>query len=208
MSGNKSSNQNTNATFDRNTTEKVTGLPETQGQFFGALNKYNTTFNKTAPRSAGLKFEQPFSNTLDPIVEGMKSAGFQDINNRTGALNRSLSDVLSIKGTGDNTALLASLQGGNNRASIGASNALIPEIAKTQRDFDVARSGILQGQNELRLNQANAMNQANSNRLNSTAQFAGILADLQKAGAGKTSLESGSGITNVDSKDRKGVLAK
>lgn len=214
MGGGSKQTQNTNATYNRGTSETVTNLPYTQPQFYNALYNYANNANAGGPQPlrTAFNFGPTFTQGMDPVVSSFYAKGLETLNNQNNTNNRQLATQLGVAGTGDNSALLATLQNNNRFATAGAANALIPAAAQMQRDYDVARAGIDTSRAGLQLQGDTAYNQAMANRYGTQLQAQGALfntlASLAQAGAGRNVQEYGSGTTDVNSKTKKGLLSK
>lgn len=214
MGGKEKQNSSTVADYRRGSTEQVTGLPQTQEQFYTALNNYNSKLQQGGPNPVRTSFGPAFSFTqgMDPVVSGFYSKGLETLNNQAGARDRQLATQLGVGGTGDNSALLATLQAQNKLSSAGAANALIPQAGQMQREYDIARANINNQESQLQLQGDTAYNQAMQNQYNTQLQGQGglfqTLAQLQQAGAGRQVNEYGSGTTDVNSQKKKGLLSK
>lgn len=195
MSG-SSSKENSTSTA----TVTPTGLEFAKPAFQNQLKTFNQEYGK-ATANPGLVFAPAFSNGYDPIVQNAISKGTADINAGQDAAQRDLASRLSVIGTGDNSALLATLGRQGEFAKAGAQASLQPAALEQQRGFDVQRQSILDAQNRVRLAEQ-------QNRLAALGQQGGLLqtlAQLTGAGAGKRATQTGE-TTTESSKNIFGTL--
>jgi hypothetical protein len=210
MSGTTKTGQEQNAQFNQLGQTKVTNLPNYNPQFQGALNTASnpSAFNANNPT---LNFQQPFSKTMDPIVQRMYSQGLQTLADQGNSRNAGIAQALSLAG-GNNGSIISTLQNLNNIATAGNSNALLTPALQQQREYDIARQNILQAQNAQRLQQSGQLNQANLTARGQTMtgeqNLVNTLAELVRAGAGSQSFNAGQGLTNILTKTKKPIFSK
>ncbi len=149
--------------------DTVTGIEPYQQAFNDQLYTVNHNLSNTLGQIGSAPI---FSNKLDPVVQGMLAAGRQQVLAQQSANNAGLASSLGIAGTGDNSALLHVLQGQGNLTAAGAMNSLIPQAYAQQREYDIARNGILNQQFQ---NKLGAIGQQ-GNLLSAINQMAGVSA--------------------------------
>lgn len=195
MGGKSTTNQN--QVTDMTTTAQNVWDPRIKRQFeqqYGALGQ---EYRNRIGQPLELEYAPAFSTTPDAIVQGLLSQGIQNINNQNTATNNALAQRLSVSGTGDNSALLAALQARSKFGAAGATNALIPQAMQQQREFDIARQGIIAQQNQQRLASRGQL-------INELAPGMDLLSQLQNYGTstGKN-ISNQSGTVSSTSKTKK-----
>jgi hypothetical protein len=173
MSGGKqTTNQSQNV--DMTNTNQLTMDPQIRAQLGRGYTDFSNLYNSRIAAPLNLEYFSGYSTTPDAIVSNMLSRGIQDIKNQTTANNSSLANNLSLAG-GDNTALLAALQHASKFNQAGAINSLIPSAMEQQRNFDIAKAGLINQNNQTQL-------AARGQMINELAPGLNLLGQLQQMG--------------------------
>ena len=187
MGSHQNTRQNQTTNVDNTTTSQVTGIEPYQQQFQQEYQNLSNLFHNRVAQPIGLTYSQPFSSSLDPIVQNTISQGMQNLGMAENSAARNTANALSLGGTGNNGALLAALNRQAQIAGAGNRNALIPAALEQQRGFDLQRQQIEQAQNQLRLSERAQQ----INELGQQMNLLQALNQMAQTSAGKTVTEKG-----------------